>query len=396
MHDVSQNGLRGMRVAVVQQVLPHYRVPLFARLVDYFGVDLTVYADLHPFGSLASVRVNGPFRVVHSPLVRVGPLLFQSAVHDVVRENSYDTVVLSWNARYLQLPFALFRARSRGIPVALWGHGYSKKEGPLRNRYRNWLLKQAYAGITYNRATTEKLVSEGISGEHVFTACNAIDQAPIRAATTSWNNRHDELVNFRNTNDLNPDRTAIFVSRIEKEKGVPFLLKAFTHVLEEIPDATLVLVGEGNELPQIKNQVNKLGLGTHVVCTGPIYQEEELAPWMLSSACLVCPRAVGLSILHGFGYGLPCIASDDLKSHGPEIDALKNGVNGMLYRDGDTRSLAECISACFRGEKELQQRMHAAARSTVSDEGEFSLKSMTQGYAQALMALWHRDFPDKV
>jgi len=47
----------------------------------------------------------------------------------------------------------------------------------------------------------------------------------------------------------------LMASRLEKEKNIPLALDAFREVLNKIPEAGLVIVGEGTEISNLKNQI---------------------------------------------------------------------------------------------------------------------------------------------
>jgi glycosyltransferase involved in cell wall biosynthesis len=111
--------------------------------------------------------------------------------------------------------------------------------------------------------------------------------------------------------------------------------------------------------------------------TGAIYDEQCVAPWMLSATLFCYPRNIGLSLLHAFGYGLPVVTSDDLAGHNPEIEALKPSVNGLLYRDGDLDDIVRQWLDLMN-DPALRQRLSTAASRTVTDR--YTLDHMVQGF----------------
>ena len=81
--------------------------------------------------------------------------------------------------------------------------------------------------------------------------------------------------------------------------------------------------------------------------TGAIYDDMDLAPYLMSAAVFAFPRAMGLSAMHAFGYGLPVVTCDDAATHGPEFEALRDGENARLYRPGDAADFARCMLECL-------------------------------------------------
>ncbi|MED6306422.1 MAG: glycosyltransferase family 4 protein, partial [Planctomycetota bacterium] len=149
---------------------------------------------------------------------------------------------------------------------------------------------------------------------------------------------------------------------------------------------TLLVVGEGTARASAEAYSDSLGLGDSVRFLGAIYDEEELAGWCLSSICMTYPVAVGLSVMHAFGYGLPVLTSDDLASHNPEINAIRDGVNGMLYREGEVRSLADAIIR-LAGDPELRRRMSLAALDSVRGPDGWTVENMVDGFVRCIEAV---------
>jgi hypothetical protein len=77
------------------------------------------------------------------------------------------------------------------------------------------------------------------------------------------------------------------------------------------------------------------------------------------------------------------VTSDCLASHNPEIEALKDGVNGLLYERGKVSAFADSILQILGGARNREQ-WRRAALDTVNLPGGYSLESMVQGFAEAL------------
>lgn len=58
------------------------------------------------------------------------------------------------------------------------------------------------------------------------------------------------------------------VARFNKQKNHKFLLEIFQQILRRQPSAKLVLVGEGELLPDLKKQVSEIGLSNSVIFLG--------------------------------------------------------------------------------------------------------------------------------
>jgi len=368
-------------VAICQTVLPQYRVPVYNLLGAQPGVELTVFADAR-MGSLESGTGRTHFAHELAP-VRHFRLLgqelrTQAALFRAVDPRRFDLAILPWDARYANLLPAVLKARLGGPPVVLWGHGYSRWPSPLRDSLRNFCGHRADAVLLYTQTIAERLVRQnGFDPQRVFVAQNALDQEPIRAAREHWLARPKELAAFAAERGLDPQRTLIFVSRLEAENRIGLLLQATARICAREPRARLVIVGDGPERQALEARAADLGLGGRVVFAGKMYDDMALAPWMLSASLLCYPVNIGLSLLHAMGYGLPVVTGDDIAAQNPEIEALTHGVNGLLYRNGDIDHLAEqCLNILT--DAALRQRLRQGALHTVAEE--YTLERMVQGF----------------
>ncbi len=370
-----------LRIAICQPVVPHYRVPVFNLLGAQPGIELSVFAGLGG-NTLQSATGETDFRHVRAAIRhhRLGSIDFyyQRAQVDVVDPTRFDLVILPWNIRYLSLWPAMRKARDRRVPIALWGHGYSKRERRAIRWCRNRLARRADAMLLYSYGVARRLVAQfSFAQRRVFVAQNALDQAPTRESVRRWSSDPGALAAFQQQHDLDPAQTVVFVSRLERTNRVEMLIRGLHRLRRNRPAAKLVIVGDGPERAVLQALASELGQGRHIIFTGAIYNESELAPWMLSATLFCYPVNIGLSILHAFGFGLPVVTSDDIGSHNPEIEALQPGANGLLYRDGDVEDLVAKWNKLM-DKPVVRQQLSAAALRQVQEN--YTLPRMVQGF----------------
>jgi glycosyltransferase involved in cell wall biosynthesis len=368
-----------MRVVIYQPLVPAYRVPLFERLGALPDIQLTVRAG-RSAGSLAGFEHGEHFLYQLAPVRKLGPSLRTQWAQctAVAFEERFDLLIAPWDAHYVSLGPCVTAARLRRIPVILWGHGYSKRPGAVRDTLRNGLGRIADGVLLYSHDVASRLIESGtLPARQVYVAPNALDQTPIQAARRRWMGNSPALEEFRRLHRLNPSRTLLFISRLEAGNGTELLLRATALLKEEFPGLKTVIIGDGGEGAALKALSSALRIESHTVFTGPIYEEESIAPWMLSATLLCYPVNIGLSLLHAFGYGLPAVTSDNPIVQNPEIEALHHGVNGLLYRHGD---LGDMVNRCRQllTEHTLRGELSINASRTVSEA--FSMDSMVHGF----------------
>lgn len=385
-----------MRVAVVQPWLGHYRTPLYELLGAQPGVELTV------FGAYAKPPECAPgpgssyrFEAEAIRERRIGRrinLRYQRAQVAVMDRTRFDLVVLTWDVSIWSVWRAVRRARRIGMPVILWGHGYSLHGGGLRDHVRNLLGRQASAVMVYTESGRRKVVDEfGFDPSRVFVAQNAIDQRPIAGARERCLARPDDLAAFRRERGIDPAQTIIHVSRLIPEKNPAPLIRGMALLRDTHPGARLVLVGDGPTRPELERLAQALGVTDSVIFAGSIYDENRLAPWMLSATLMCYPFSAGLSLLHSFGYGLPVVTGDREGAHNPEIEAMRDGETGLFYRvartpaaEDDPASVEAMVAAWRRVMDDPELRARLAAGALRQAQGVYTIENMARGFLEAL------------
>ncbi len=372
----------GIRVIIQQPALPKYRVPIFRELARRSGIRMKLYYGQVP--GLNNVEPSG-FEAEHVPMWRKTllshPLIWHAPQWRYATGEHADVLVLSWDVHYLSLVPAMLRAKANGVATILWGHGYSKREASWRAVPRQGLARLATALMFYNHTAAGAYVEAGWDPGRIHVALNSLDQSPIQEARSRWLGRSGDLDAFASAEGLRPGPVVIFVSRLEIDNRVDWLIEAGARLREAFPALRIVVVGKGPDEGRLGEIVRRLGMQKHVRFTGAIYDEDKLAPWMLSANVFCYPTNIGLSILHGLGYGLPVVTSDRTESQNPEIEALEPGRNGMLYKHADTESLAAVLRQIIE-DRALAQRLSAGALATVRER--FNLTKMVDGIEGAI------------
>lgn len=108
----------------------------------------------------------------------------------------------------------------------------------------------------------------------------------------------------------------LFVSRLDRKKGLDLLLPAFREVVREIPSARLIIAGSGppDLLDTLRRLADEYGLANAITWAGFI--EGELKLSALAAADVFClpsySENFGMALLEAMAAGLPCIASDQV------------------------------------------------------------------------------------
>lgn len=371
-----------IRVVIQQPALPKYRIPVFAELARRPGLDVRViYAEGTEIPNVAAEGFAAQPVQMKTRSIFGHPIHWHGPQWTLAARGACDVLIMSWNLHYASLIPALLRAKANGIPTILWGHGYSKTEAPWRSWPRRKVAELATALLFYNHTAAHRYIEQGFDPKRIFVALNALDQTPIQAARQHWLDRPHDLARFRREQKLESGPIILFVSRFDPANRLDLLLHAARQLCGQYPHIKLVLIGKGSDEAPLRALTTSLGLEDHILFTGAIYEEMVLAPFFLSASVFCYPANIGLSILHAFGYGLPVVTSDRIESQNPEIEALRNRANGLLYQDGGAAALADALRSLFDN-PQRKERMAAEALRTVTEQ--FTLTTMAGGMEAAV------------
>jgi glycosyltransferase involved in cell wall biosynthesis len=143
-----------------------------------------------------------------------------------------------------------------------------------------------------------------------------------------------------------PDRKTntkniLFVGSLYPVKGVQYLITAMKKILEDAPDAKLIIVGDGEEREWLAALSIQLGIQKYVQFVGKV-PHEKVKTFMQQADVFVLPSlSEGFPnvILEAMACGLPIVAS----RVGGIPDIIKNGVHGYLVEAKKPDEIAEKI-----------------------------------------------------
>jgi len=160
------------------------------------------------------------------------------------------------------------------------------------------------------------------------------------------------------------DAIALFVGGLDQQhffKGVPVLLEAFTKVIKTVPQAKLVIVGDGNERLKFESQALDLGLKDNVRFLGWI-KNEALPVWYNLADVFVLPstkstESFGIVAAEAQACGLPAIVAS-----WPGVrQTVKLNETGLWVEPNNVNDLALKLTKLLSDES-LRQRFGRAGR----------------------------------
>lgn len=164
------------------------------------------------------------------------------------------------------------------------------------------------------------------------------------------------------------------VGRLHRAKDQASLIRAFARLLADVPDAALVLVGDGALRGELEQLARSEGVAHRVRLLGDRGDVAELLRGLELFALPSLTEGYSVALLEACAAGLPIVATDV----GGNCEIVRHGVNGLLVPARDIDALAAAMSRVL-GDAALADAMARAGRAWVLAEG--SLQRMRERYA---------------
>lgn len=252
---------------------------------------------------------------------------------------SFPSVVAARAAQRAGVPYVI---RPLGV-LNRWGLAHRRpilKRGSLRLVEVPLIRRAAAMHYTSGRERDEAHWVDPV----VADTASAIIPLPVeifpendRASAGPFYGRFPEAVDRQ---------VVLFLSRIDRKKGIELLLEAFASVLVEFPGALLVLAGNGEEgyIAELRGKAEGFGIASHVLWAGFLSGADKRGAFV-AATLFVLPsysENFGIAAAEALAAGVPVLLSDqvavadDVREHGAgvvvscEANSIADGLRQLL------------------------------------------------------------------
>ncbi len=239
-------------------------------------------------------------------------------------------------------------------------------------------LAMSYIGATVDYLTylgqfTQQAISRALSAidaQHMVKIAPGIDVDHFfpRDATS-----------LRKELKLDNKRVIVSVGRLVHRKGQDHLIQALPQILRSVPDAHLLMVGQGPYREHLEKLVQHLGLKDHVSFIGRI-QYDQLPEYICAGDVFAMPsrsrlfglevEGLGIVYLEASACGLPVIAG----ASGGAPDAVLDGVTGFVVDGQDNHEIATAAITLL-SDLDQAKKMGAAGREWIIENWRWEIWS---------------------
>lgn len=338
--------------------------------MDTHGVQLYRFK----YAPVASWHIMGHARALEAD-VRLKPLSFLLApsflasaafkLLEVAKKQKSEIIYAHWVIP--NGPAAAWVAQQLRLPLMISLHGsdiFVAKKNFLFRAAARWVFRRAKAVSACSPELRAGALA--LSAPQNATRLVPYGVDPIKFHPGKRSNA------FRDQIGLKPNELAIgSIGRMVHKKGFDLFIRAFARVVNDWPQARLVLGGSGPLLEPLKELARSLGIEASVIFTGNVAWDE--VPVFLASLDLfVLPSKKdsagnldGLPnvLLEAMACGVPVLASDI----GGVRLAVDEQRSGRLFASGDEHGLANQMLELLQ-QADLRKTLAAQARRKVEEQ----------------------------
>ncbi len=243
-------------------------------------------------------------------------------------KNKIDSIMVEYGPMAVSVNDA---CKNLNIPLAVHFHGFDVFEKKTRKKFLKKYLaifENAKILIAVSNDMRDELIKQGADPKKTFFIPCGVNANM-----------------FHGANPLNAPMTFISVGRFTGKKAPHLTIRAFDIVLKKLPEAKLVMIGDGELFDESKQLAKDLNIESSIDFKG-VMKPDKIADELRKAKVYVqhsmfAPNgdSEGLpgTVLEGSLSELPVVST----KHAGIKDAVQNGITGYLVEEGDYVKMAE-------------------------------------------------------
>lgn len=261
--------------------------------------------------------------------------------------------------------------------LAFWGHGInlnrpsSLSVSEIVKKIMTKRVSHFFAYNDFSKTIVEKI---GLPASKITVANNTIDVESILNDLEQYD--INEITSVKKELNIESENICIYVGGMYKEKRIPFLLEALKQVKKTVKDLEFIFIGDGPEKDLVLQAVTE----NSWIHYFSVKKDKEKIPYFLMSKLFLMPGLVGLAIIDSFAFGIPLVTTN-CKIHSPEINYLKNGINGIMTAN----NLTDYTNAVIRLLKNEDERLQLV-KGCKESAGKYTMENMVNNFFNGILS----------
>jgi len=292
-------------------------------------------------------------------------------IREILDKEQFDVIIVNTSLAAFHIRLAARRGARPRIINFVHGYLFSKKSGFIKRTVlllcEKLLREKTDAIIVMNSEDLDIAQNNRLTdGEVCFVRGMGIDFKPAPFSRESIRRELQTENSF----------VLFFAGELSGRKNQACLIRAMKDICESIPEAILLLAGEGGEREALEKLIRELSLENNVKLLG--YRKDIPSLLAATDVYVTASKSEGLpfNVVEALGAGKTVVASR-VKGH---TDVVEDGVSGFLYSSDDEAELASLIKKIYKEnikikESDIISRYNYYSKSEVFSETLSIIKS---------------------
>jgi len=258
------------------------------------------------------------------------------SIRKSIKKEKADMVHAHWIIPHGFL--SVFFKKKYEIPLIVSAHG--SDVFPLRNRFfraiQRKVLKNCNVCTVNSNATKNELIRRFPEFK------NKVRIIPM-GVDVNFFNKGNVKNKFKEHKNI---KIILFVGRLSEQKGIQYLIKSIPPINKKVKNIKLLIVGEGAYKKELMKIIKRLNLETKVEFKGAL-PKNKLVDYYNLADVVVMPSLAGKAGTEGQGLvlleAMACGKAVVGTNIGGIKDIIKDGVNGFLVNQKDSKEMADRI-----------------------------------------------------
>lgn len=254
----------------------------------------------------------------------------------IINDEKYDIIHCNTPMGGIVTRLAAIKARKNGTKVFYTAHGFHFYKGASK---KNWLvfypIEKFFSRLTDTLITITnedyELASKKFHCDVYHTHGVGVNEERYHTATLNEQNDIRSELGFSND-----DIILLCVGELLPNKNQKMAIRSMQRIVNEFPNARLLIAGNGPQEYSLKNEITGLGLSNNISLLGYCTNLEKYQ--QISTISLACSYREGLpvNVVEAMLSGHPVIASNN-RGHN---ELIKNDYNGFIVKNEEDMAKA--------------------------------------------------------
>ena len=356
-----------MKIALVHPAHMDYRRPLFEKLNDNYDVTFIFTKQGRGQGKGKEFQEKIPIgwnvKILKSDFIFLGKDvgMYLSLLKELL-SNKYDIVITSTSWYFCWIA-AKMSQKKFVFMIEWWCWNAKSLHIKILYAFTKYILKHSDAIFAMGTKAYNSSIEIGVTHDKLFM---------YPQCALDYSNQFTGVI--KDKLGLQNKKVILYVGRVEKLKGIDYLLKSFSMLNNEDDQVFLIIVGDGADKSDFEKLSNQLDI-KNIIFVGAI-DKKEIASYYEACDVFVLPSIFykhscegwGLVINEAMAFGKPIVTTNAV---GAAMDLVENGVNGFVVGEKNTNELYSAMKYILSME-EIRVNMGKASRKIFEEKNNYN------------------------